>query len=108
MRELIAFFLIARRTGEDDIADIVGTTATNRHNMFNVVLYQLLMAVVALLFLSLILCFNLLSSVGSTCRKLAGAPAMLTGKVALFTALTLLVTHLVRFDNLRIFFFEGL
>ncbi len=76
VRELSAFFLIARRAGENDIADIVGATATKRYHMFNMVLCHLLRAVVTLAFLLLILCLYLFSGAASAYGKLTGASVL--------------------------------
>ncbi len=107
VKEFCAFTSIASRAGKHDIADIVGTTTGNRYDVLNVALYHLLMTVIALALLPFVLCLYLLRSITSTCRKLTGTPVMLTGNVTSFTTFTLLVTHLIRTDNLRMLFFES-
>lgn len=107
-REFLAFAQIAERARENDVTDIVGATATNWNDVFNVVRCHLLVAVVAPPLLPLILCLYLLRSITSTCRMLAGAPAMLTSNMTIFPTLGLLVTYPACSDRFSMFFFVRL
>ena len=97
MGQFIALAPIARRAGKHDIAHIVRAASCDGNNVFNMVLSQLVVAVVALTLLTFELLSNILSGVISRCVQYQSTSFMSFDNIPL--TMLLILCLVVGFDT---------